>query len=131
MLGGHGFQVFSPPGHCLVPVVHSGKFAITPLFHETTAVKAIRGANQLLCMGRPGGVNFHPKVARGYRPNANFDMIIGDCQLYQALIDGIFFFENHFSSLVFGLGKWQQASGWWDGIIPLRYVEVRPRDPRS
>ena len=81
-------------------------------------------------MDRAGGINFHPKVAGGYRPNADHDMVIGEFQLNQALVDGFVFFENHFSGLVFGLGKWKQDKGWWDGVIPLRYVEIKPHDHR-
>ena len=80
-------------------------------------------------MDRAGGINFYPKVAGGNCPNANYDMVIGEFQLNQALVDGFVFFENHFSGLVFGLGKWKQEKGWWDGVIPLRYVEIKPRDP--
>ena len=128
-LGGHGFRVFTPPGHRLVPFMTSKKHEISLLYHETAAVKAIKTANQLSSMDRAGGINFHPKVAGGYRPNADHDMVIGEFQLNQALVDGFVFFENHFSGLVFGLGKWKQDKGWWDGVIPLRYVEIKPRDP--
>ena len=59
-LGGHGFPVFTPPSHCLVPIFSSGRHQITPLYHETAAVKAIKTANQLSSMDRAGGINFHP-----------------------------------------------------------------------
>ena len=58
-------------------------------------------------MDRVGGINFHPRKAGGYQPNAGF--------------------ENHFSGLIFGMGKWKEADSWWDGVIPLRYLEIRPR----
>ena len=128
-LGGHGFPVYSPPGHRLVPILSSGRHQITPLYHETAAVKAIKTANQLSSMDRAGGINFHPTKSGGYRPNADFYMIIRESQLNKAVADGLVFFENHFSGLVFGLGTWKQARGWWDGVIPLRYVEIIPRDP--
>ena len=59
-LGGHGFSIYSSPGHRLVPILSSGRHQITPLYHETAAVKAIKTANQLSSMDRAGGINFHP-----------------------------------------------------------------------
>ena len=43
-IGGHGFPVFTPPGHCLVSILSSGRHQITPLYHKTEAVKAIKTA---------------------------------------------------------------------------------------
>ena len=78
-------------------------------------------------VGAVGGINFHPSKAGGYRPNAGFDIEVGETQLNQALSDGLVFFENHFSGLIFGMGKWKEADSWLDGLIPLRYVDIKPR----
>lgn len=126
-LGGHGFRVNCPPGHRLIPAMASGVFTCTPLTHETAATEEIKKTNHLLTMGRKGGINFHPRVAGGYRPNADYDILIGDTQLNQALSEGMCFFENHFSGLIFGMGQWKNSLSWWDGVIPLRYLEFRPR----
>ena len=60
--GGHGFQVFTPPEHHLVPFMTLKKHEITPVYHETAAVKAIKTANQLSSMDKAGVINSHPKV---------------------------------------------------------------------
>ena len=56
-------------------------------------------------------------------------MVIRESQLNETVVDGLVFFENHYFGLVFGLRTWKQARGWWDGVIPLRYMEIVPRDP--
>ena len=126
-VGGHGFRVNCQPGHRLVPLMATRESSIAPLFHETSAVEAIRQTNNLSSMDRVGGINFHPRKAGNYRPNAGFDILMGETQLNQALGDGLFFFENHFSGLIFGMGKWKEANAWWDGLIPLKYLEIRKR----
>ena len=45
-------------------------------------------------MDRVGGINFHPRKAGGYRPNAGFEILVGETELNQALGDGIVFFDS-------------------------------------
>ena len=52
-------------------------------------------------VGAVGGINFHPRKAGGYRPNAGFDIEVGETQLNHALSERLVFFENHFSGLIF------------------------------
>ena len=45
-LGGHGFWVFAPPGHCLIPKPSENcPSALTPLYHETDKIRHIKKAN--------------------------------------------------------------------------------------
>ena len=90
-IGGHGFPVFTPPGHCLVSILSSGRHQITPLYHKTEAVKAIKTANQLSSMDRASGINFHPKKSGGYHTNADLYMNIRESQLNKAVVDGLVF----------------------------------------
>ena len=114
---------FFPPGHCLIPKPgKSGPSDFTPLYHETDKIGPIKMANFLSSMDRPGGINFHPQVSGGYRPRANFDVTIDEVQLTRALNDGLAFFENRFSGLVYGMGKWDFQTHWWNGKIPLDYT---------
>ena len=127
-LGGHGFPVFAPPGHCLIPKPsESCPSAVTPLNHETDKIGPIKKANFLSSMDRAGGINFHPRVSGGYRPRANFDITIDQMQLTRALDDGLDFFENHFSGLVYGMGRWDWQTHWWNGKIPLHYTCINAR----
>ena len=59
-LGGHGFPVFTPQGHCLVPIMSSGRHEITPLYHKIVVVNAVKTESQLSSMDRAGGINIHP-----------------------------------------------------------------------
>ena len=45
-----------------------------------------------------GEINFHPRKAGGYRPNAGFDIEVGETQLNQALSESFLkpFFRPHF-----------------------------------
>ena len=128
-LGGHGFPVFAPPGHYLIPVeiekgTEKGK-RITPLVHETAKIGPIQRSNILSAMERNGGVNFNPQISGGYRPNANFEITIDETQLDNAIKDGLDFFQNRFSCLVYGVGRWDQQKMCWDGKIPLCYTDIR------
>ena len=108
-LGGHGFPVYAPPGHCLITNLSpEDGTQVTPLVHETDKVSLIKQAGYLSSMDRNGGINFHPKVSGGYRPNANYEISIDDAQLVNAINDGLQFFHNHFSGIVFGVGQWNQ-----------------------
>ena len=93
-VGGHGFRVNCPPGHRLVSFMTTSEFSITPLSHVVipSVVKEIRRTNHISCMERVGGINFHPRKAGGYRPNAGFEILVEATQLNQALHDGIVFF---------------------------------------
>ena len=124
-LGGHGFQVFAPPGHCLIPKPNANASCpsyVTPLIHETDKIGPIKKANFLSSMDRAGGINFNPRVSGGYRPKANFEVSIDQMQLTRAIEDGLEFFQNHFSSLCYGVGSWDWQKNWWDGKIPLHYT---------
>ena len=130
-LGGHGFPVFAPPGHSLIPPKIDrgieGRKQILPLVHETAKIEEIQESNFLSAMDRKGGINFHPQVSGGYRPNAHFEVTIGETQLFNAINDGLDFFENRFSCLVYGVGRWDQRRTWWDGKIPLYYTDITMR----
>ena len=128
-LGGHGFPVFAPPGHYLIPAeiergIEKWK-KITPLVHETAKIGPIQRSNFLSAMQRKGGVNFNPQISGGYRPNANFEVTIDETQLANAIKDGLDFFQNRFSCLVYGVGRWDQQKMCWDGKIPLCYTNIR------
>ena len=128
-IGGHGFAVFAPPGHCLIPRPSAccQDNLITPLVHETDKIGQIKKSNFLSSMDRPGGVNFSPQVSGGYRPNANSEIRIDETQLFNAIRDGLQFFQNRFSGIVYGVGCWDQQKNWWDGKIPLYYANVVTR----
>ena len=44
--------------------------------------------------------------------------------LYNAIRDGLQFFQNQFSGIVYGVGCWDQQKNWWDGKIPLCYANI-------
>ena len=123
---GHGFCVYAPPGHCLVEKT-IGHCHIAPLMHETAHADLIIESNFLSAMDREGGVNFNPRISGGYRPRAEFEAIISETELAKAIKNGIQFFENRFSGLVYGVGAWNQGKGWWDGKIPREYVKMCTR----
>ena len=97
--GGHGFQVFSPPGHTLLPEF-AGPGPVAPLFRETRSANAIKKSGGLSAMERIGGINFSPKICGGYCPQADSIVKIKEEELIRAMMEGFQFFENHFSSLV-------------------------------
>ena len=98
-VGDHGFAVFAPPGHYLIPrpcacCPKDQDNLITPLVHKTDKIGQIQKANFLSSMDRPGGVNFSPRVSGGYRQNANSEVRIDEMQLFNAIRDGLQFFQN-------------------------------------
>ena len=124
--GGHGFPVFSPPGHTLLPEF-AGPGLVAPLFHETGSANAIKKSGGLSAMERIGGINFSPKICGGYRPQADSIVKIKEEELIRAMREGFQFFENRFSSLVFGVGKWNQEKMYWNGNIPLKFLSIEKR----
>ena len=67
--GGHGFPVYSHPGHALLSEFGGPGF-VAPLVHETGSSDAIKKSGYLSSMERIGGINFNPRVSGGYRPRA-------------------------------------------------------------
>ena len=108
--GGHGFPVYSHPGHALL-----------------SEFGAIKKSGYLSSMERIGEINFNPRVSGGYRPRAASVVHITEEKLILAIREGFQFFENRFSSLVFGVGKWNQEEMYWDGKIPLEYLSIEQR----
>ena len=125
-LGGHGFQVYAPPGHCLIPF-SKYPISITPLVHETDAADSILASECLSAMEQIGGINFCPRKAGGYRSRAHFVVQLNHQQLNQVLGHNIVFFENRFTGLVFGMGAWSQAFSYWDGKIPLKFATIKKK----
>ena len=125
-LGGHNFPVFAPPGHAIIPLpTKSIPLDLTPLVHETGAVREIRTCKFLSSMKRSGGINFCPRETGGYRPKAPYKVCIEEAQLQAAISEGLVFFENRFSELVFGVGRWDYQKNWWDGRIPMDYLTIK------
>ena len=75
-------------------------------------------------MRRPGGINFCSKKSGGYKPRATHEVGVN---LPFAVADGYTFFENRFSGLIFGVGKWNQGRNWWNGNIPWQYLAIKRR----
>ena len=63
-LGGHGLQVYAPPGHCLIPF-SKYLISIEPLVHETDAADSILASECVSAMEQIGGINFCPRKAGG------------------------------------------------------------------
>ena len=81
--GGHGFPVFSPPGHTLLPEF-AGPGLVAPLFHEN----ALKRSGGLLAMERIGGINFNSKICGGYCPRADSIIKIKEEELILAIKEG-------------------------------------------
>ena len=90
--GGHGFPVFSPPGHTLLPEF-AGPGLVAPLFHETGGANANKRSGGLLAMERIGGINFNSKICGGYRPRADSIVKIKEEELILALKEGFNFLK--------------------------------------
>ena len=120
-LGGHGFHVPNPQGHKLIDKEDVEFFA--PLIHETDAREKIEGCGFLSAMSREGGINFTSKRPGGYRQNADAMVTIDACQLLSAIENGLNFFHNEYSGLVFGVGK-RKGDGNWDLEIPIRFFSI-------
>ena len=74
-------------------------------------------------MSREGGINFTSKRPGGYRQNADAMVTIDACQLLSAIENGLNFFHNEYSGLVFGVGK-RKGDGSWDLEIPIKFVTI-------
>ena len=85
--GGHGFPVFSPPGHTLLPEF-AGPGLVAPLFHEIGSANAIKQSGGLLAMERIGGINFNSKICGGYCPRADSIIKIKEEELILAIKEG-------------------------------------------
>ena len=125
-LGGHGFQVYAPPGHCFIPF-SKYSISITSLVHETDAADSIVASEFLSAMERIDGINFCPRKAGGYRSRARFVVQLNHQQLNQALGHNIDFFKNRFTGLVFGMGAWSQAFSYWYGKILLKFATIKKK----
>ena len=119
-LGGHGFAVFSPPGHWPISVQSARQFG--RLIHETDKEKEILRSGYIGGMSRYGGVNFSVNQPGGYRKKATALITIEPQNLALAIASGFDFFENRFSGIVYGAGEWR--SGSWEGKIPLRFLHL-------
>ena len=71
-----------------------------------------------------GGMNFNAKTCGGHRPWADSIIKIKEEELIKALEEGFQFFEDCFSSLVYGVGKWNQDKMYWNGKIPLKFLSI-------
>ena len=67
--GGHGFPVYSHPGHAFLSEFGGPGF-VAPLVHETGSSDAIKKSGYLSSMERIGEINLNPRVSGGYRPRA-------------------------------------------------------------
>ena len=74
-------------------------------------------------MSRQGGINLTSKRPGGYRQNADAMVTIDACQLLSAIKNGLNFFHNEYSGLVFGVGK-RKGDGNWDLEIPIRFFSI-------
>ena len=120
-VGGHGFHVPNPQGHKLIDKEDVEFFA--PLIHATDAREKIEECGFLSAMSREGGINFASKRPGGYRPKADVMVTIDARQLLSAIENGLNFFHNEYSGLVFGVGK-RKGDGSWDLEIPIKFVTI-------
>ena len=119
-LGGHGFQVLSPLGNW--PISKASAASYPDLVHETASGEKIKESGFISAMDRFGGVNFTVGSRGGYRSQADCLVKIEAKNLVLAISLGWEFFENRFTGLVFGAGRWINDS--WDGIIPESFLEI-------
>ena len=70
-----------------------------------------------------GGINFASKRPGGYRPKADAMVTSDACQLLSAIENGLNFFHNEYSGLVFDVGK-RKGDGNWDLEIPIRFFSI-------
>ena len=111
-----GFQSSLPWGTGQFQKPHLSPF----LFMKLHQVK--RSKNQASSIDRFGGVNFTVGSCGGYRNQANCLVKIQAKNLVSAISFGWEFFENRFTGLVFGAGRWINDGG--DGIIPECFLEM-------
>ena len=120
-LGGHGFPVHSPLGHCLISKQSASCYP--DLIHETDKSEQIQNSGFVSAMSRFGGVNFSVGVHGGYRSHANCLVTIQARELAHAIAGGWEFYENRFTGIVFGTGKWDRDG--WDGRIPSCFLHFK------
>ena len=118
-LGGHGFPVLSPTGNWPISKVSVASYPI--LVHETASGEKIKESGFILSMDRFGGVNHIKGCRGGYQNQANHLVKIQAKNLVLAISLSWEFFENRFTGLVFGAGRWKNDG--WDGIIPESFLE--------
>ena len=119
-LGGHSFPVYSPLGNW--PISPKGAECIESLVHETDKAHLIKRSGFISSMARFGGVNFTIAKRGGYRNKADCLVSLNSKSLSSAIMDGFEFFENRFSGIVYGAGKWNSEKQQWAGKIPLNYL---------
>ena len=88
-LGGHGFAVFSPPGHWPISKTETSLFQM--LIHETNNASEIQSSGFISGMSRFGGVNFTVSRRGGYRKKADALMTISSQNLAAAIANGFEF----------------------------------------
>lgn len=121
-LGGHFFVVRNPIG-CF-GVCHERAIQMRELVHETPSAKEIRLSGFISAMKRPGGVNFSigSEERVEWRKAAPSEIRVN---VVTAVDQGVFFMENRISGVVFGLGKFDVVSGWYDGKISYEFCSAR------
>ena len=82
----------------------------------------IKESGFISSMDHFGGVNFTAGSRGGYRNQADCLVKIEAKNLVLAISRGWEFFENRFTGLVFGAGRWIKDG--WDGIIPESFLEI-------
>ena len=82
----------------------------------------IKESGLISSMDHFGGVNFTVGSRGGYRNQPDCLVKIEAKNLVLAISRGWEFFENRFTGLVFGAGRWIKDS--WDGIIPESFLEI-------
>ena len=92
------------------------------LVHETASGEMIKESGFISSMDHFGGVNFTVGSRGGYRNQADCLVKIEAKNLVLAISRGWEFFENRFTGLVFGAGRWIKDG--WDGIIPESFLET-------
>ena len=88
-LGGHGFAVFSPPGHWPISKTETSLFQM--LIHETNNASEIQSSGFISGMSRFGGVNFTVSRRGGYRKKADALVTISSQNLAAAIANGFEF----------------------------------------
>ena len=116
--GGHTFKVPTPPGH--YQLGEESLVQLSPLLHNTSAIKAITESGFLLQQARTGGSNICTvSKASLYRPTATH-VIEMDTEKY--IEKGIFFFGNLFTDVVYCTGAWKNSD--WNGKVPLECLRI-------
>ena len=123
-LGGHFFVVRNPIS-CF-EVCHERAIQMRELVHETPSAKEISSSGFISAMGRPGGVNFSigSEERVEWRKMAPYEILV---DVVTAVDQRVIFMENRISGVVFGLGKFDLVSGWYDGKIPYKFCSTRKK----